>query len=96
MRALIERLGAEARKRGDSGSCLVSISPPEAKEQTVRILVMRGALVGNGRGAGGVEQIALACALAFEADDLIAELEDDLVLLADVVLEMGVVFLQPG
>jgi len=57
---------------------------------------MRGALVGNGGGAGGVEQFALAGELAFEADDLIAELEDDLVLLADVVLEMGVVFLKPG
>jgi hypothetical protein len=57
---------------------------------------MRGALIGNGRGAGGVEQCALAGELAFEADDLIAELEDDLVLLADVKLEMGVVFLKPG
>ncbi len=59
-------------------------------------LVMRGALVGNGGGAGRVKEFALAGELAFEADDLVAELEDDLVLLADVKLEMGVVFLQPG
>jgi hypothetical protein len=59
-------------------------------------LVMRGALVGNGGGAGRVKEFALAGELAFEPDDLVAELEDDLVLLADVKLEMGVVFLQPG
>ncbi len=57
---------------------------------------MRGALIGNGAGAGGLKEFALAGELAFEADYLIAELEDDLVLLADVKLEMSVVFLQSG
>jgi hypothetical protein len=45
---------------------------------------------------GGVKEFALARELAFEADYLVAELEDHLVLLADVKLEMGVVFLQSG